>query len=80
MVCVCIGLSVRNLNEETARIIHDGSPQNSGVAHDRCEERLVSLVYLVCFVRLLEPDRPDRSDEPDQPSRRAVPASFARLA
>ena len=80
MLCVCIGLRVRNFNEETPRIIHDGSPQNGGVARDKCEEQLVSLVYLVCLVRLVEPDRPDRPDEPDQPSRRAFPASLARLA
>src|SRR6266545_6996048 len=48
-------------SERLARIIHDGSERNGGVARDKCKDRLVSLVHLVCLV---EPDRPD---EPNQP-------------
>ena len=50
---------------EQARIIHDGTLRNGGVARDKREDRLVSLVYLLFLVCLVEPDRPD---EPDQPS------------
>jgi hypothetical protein len=46
MLYVCIGLSVRNLNEETARIIHDGSPRNGEVARDKCEDRAETLMNI----------------------------------
>ena len=52
------------VDAERAHIIHDGASRNGGVAHDKRENRLVSLVYLVYLVCLVEPDRPDRPDEP----------------
>ena len=47
------------VDAERARIIHDGTSRNGGVARDKREDRLVSLVYLVYLVWLVEPDRPD---------------------
>ena len=43
---------------EQARIIHDGTLRNGGVARDKREDRLVSLVYLLFLVCLVEPDQP----------------------